>query len=108
MIRVSLSCRLAQAVRSPWGIENQLHWVLNVRMGEDDSRVRVGHAAENLATLRKIALNLLRRDTQTKVGTRAKQLKASWDHAYLQSLFKLCCVCPAGAGNAMRLDSDPA
>jgi predicted transposase YbfD/YdcC len=80
---------LAQAVRGHWGIENQLHWVLDVQLGEDDSRVRTGHAAENLATLRKIALNLLRRDTHTKLGTRAKQLKASWDHAYLQSLFKL-------------------
>jgi predicted transposase YbfD/YdcC len=80
---------LAQAVRGHWGIENQLHWVLDVQLGEDDSRVRVGHAAENLATLRKIVLNLLRNDTQTKVGTHAKQLKAAWDHAYLQSLLKL-------------------
>jgi predicted transposase YbfD/YdcC len=79
---------LAQAVRGHWGIENQLHWVLDVQMHEDDCRVRVGHAAENLATLRRIVLNLLRRDTQTKVGTRAKQLKAAWDHAYLQSLLK--------------------
>lgn len=79
---------LAQAVRGHWGIENQLHWVLDVQLGEDDSRVRVGHAAENLAVLRKVVLNLLRRDTQTKVGTRAKQLKAAWDHAYLQSLLK--------------------
>ena len=70
------------------GIENQLHWVLDVQMGEDDCRVRVGHAAENLATLRRIVLNLLRRDTQTKAGTRAKQLKAAWDHAYLQSLLR--------------------
>lgn len=79
---------LAQAVRGHWGIENQLHWVLDVQMGEDDCRVRVGHAAENLATLRRIVLNLLRRDTQTKAGTRAKQLKAAWDHAYLQSLLR--------------------
>jgi len=79
---------LAQAVRSHWGIENQLHWVLDVQLGEDDCRVRTGHAAENLATLRKIVLNLLRRDTHTKAGIRAKQLKASWDHAYLQSILK--------------------
>ncbi len=64
-------------------------WVLDVQRGEDDSRVRTGHAAENLATLRKLVLNLLRRDTQTKVGTCAKQLKAAWDHAYLQSLLTL-------------------
>jgi predicted transposase YbfD/YdcC len=79
---------LARAVRGHWGIENQLHWVLDVQLGEDDSRVRVGHAAENLATLRRLVLNLLRRDTQSKVGIRAKQLKASWDHAYLQSVLK--------------------
>ena len=79
---------LAQAVRGHWGIENQLHWVLDVQMNEDDCRVRVGHAAENLATLRRIVLNLLRRDTHTKAGTRAKQLQAAWDHAYLQSLLK--------------------
>lgn len=82
------ACLLARAVRGHWGIENQLHWVLDVQLGEDDCRVRVGHAAENLATLRRLVLNLLRRDTQTKAGTRAKQLKAAWDHAYLQSLFK--------------------
>jgi predicted transposase YbfD/YdcC len=79
---------LARAVRGHWGIENQLHWVLDAQLGEDDCRVRTGHAAENLATLRRLVLNLLRRDTQSKVGIRAKQLKASWDHAYLQSLLK--------------------
>jgi len=56
---------LAQAVRGHWGIENRRHWVLDVQLGEDDSRVRTGHAAENLATLRKLVLNLLWRDTQT-------------------------------------------
>ncbi len=50
--------------------------------------MRAGHTAENLATLREIALNLLGRGMQTKVGTRAKQLNAAWDHANLQSLFK--------------------
>jgi hypothetical protein len=58
----------------------------DVQMEEDACRVRVGHAAENLATLRRLVLNLLRRDTTTKAGTRAKQLKAAWDHAYLQKL----------------------
>lgn len=77
---------LAQAVREHWGIENQVHWVLDVQLREDECRVRVGHAAENLATLRRLVLNLLRRDTTTKAGTHAKQLKAAWDHAYLQKL----------------------
>jgi len=52
---------LAQAVRSHWGIENQLHWVLDVQPNEDQCRVRAGHAAQNLATLRRLVLNLQRR-----------------------------------------------
>jgi predicted transposase YbfD/YdcC len=79
---------LAHAVRSHWGIENQLHWVLDVQMGEDQCRVRAGHAAENLATLRRIALNLQRRDKRSALSIKSKQLKASWDHAYLQSLLQ--------------------
>lgn len=55
--------RLALAIRSHWGVENQLHWVLDVVFNEDQSRVRSGYASENLATLRRWALNLLRRDT---------------------------------------------
>lgn len=79
---------LAQAVRSHWGIENQLHWVLDVQMNEDQCRVRTGHAAQNLATLRRLVLNLQRRDPRQKLSIKAKQLQASWDHAYLQSLLK--------------------
>jgi predicted transposase YbfD/YdcC len=79
---------LAQAVRGHWGIENSLHWVLDVQMGEDQCRVRAGHAAHNLATLRRLALNLLRQDKTSTRGIKGKQLKASWDHAYLQSLLK--------------------
>jgi predicted transposase YbfD/YdcC len=79
---------LEQAVRGHWGIENSLHWVLDVQMGEDQCRVRAGHAAQNLATLRRITLNLLRQDKTSKRGIKGKQLKASWDHAYLQSLLK--------------------
>jgi len=77
---------LAHAVRSHWGIENQLHWVLDVQMGEDQCRVRAGHATQNLATLRHIVLNLQRRDQCRTLSIKAKQLQASWDHAYLQSL----------------------
>jgi len=77
---------LERAVRGHWGIENQLHWVLDVQFDEDQCRVRVGHAAENLALLRRIALNLLRQEKSSKRGIKGRQLKASWDHAYLQSL----------------------
>jgi predicted transposase YbfD/YdcC len=78
--------RFARAVRSHWGVENQLHWVLDVQFGEDQSRARSGHAAENLATLRRLALNLLKRDTTKKRGIRGKQKNAGWDHRYLLHL----------------------
>jgi len=76
----------ARAVREHWGVENQLHWVLDVQMNEDQNRARCGHAAENLGLLRRLVLNQLRRDTRCQTGIRGKQLNASWDHAYLQSL----------------------
>jgi predicted transposase YbfD/YdcC len=76
----------ARAVRGHWGVENKLHWVLDVQMREDQSRARAGHAAENLATLRRLALNLLKREKTKKRGIRGKQLNASWDHAYLLRL----------------------
>jgi predicted transposase YbfD/YdcC len=78
--------RFAQAVRGHWGIENSLHWVLDVSFNEDQCRVREGNAAENLAILRHLALNLLRQDTQKKRGIKTKQKCAGWDHKYLLSL----------------------
>lgn len=76
----------ARAVRGHWGVENKLHWVLDVCFGEDQSRARDGYAAENLATLRRLALNLLKREKTKKRGIRGKMLNASWDHSYLLSL----------------------
>ncbi len=76
----------ARAVRGHWGVENKVHWVMDVCFREDQSRARAGYAAENLATLRRLALNLLKRETTKKRGIRGKQLNASWDHAYLLRL----------------------
>lgn len=76
----------ARAVRGHWGVENKLHWVLDVCFREDQSRARAGYAAENLATLRRLALNLLKREKTKKRGVKGKQLNASWDHAYLLRL----------------------
>jgi predicted transposase YbfD/YdcC len=76
----------ARAVRGHWGVENSCHWVLDVVMREHDSRTRTGHAAENLATPRRMAMNLLNRDNTKKCGIKGKQLNASWDHAYLLRL----------------------
>jgi predicted transposase YbfD/YdcC len=74
---------MGAAVRGHWGIENRLHWVLDIAFREDESRVRQGHADQNLAVLRRLALNLLRQEPTEKMGTKAKRLKAGWDHAYL-------------------------
>jgi predicted transposase YbfD/YdcC len=76
----------ARLARGHWGIENRQHWVLDIAFREDDSRVRVGHAAENFGVLRRVALNLLRQDTRTQAGVKARRLKAGWDEGYLLSL----------------------
>lgn len=78
--------RLAEAVRAHWGVENQLHWRLDVTFNEDSSRLRTGHGAQNMSRLRRIALNALRRDTTVKAGVKNKRLMAGWDHAYLLRL----------------------
>ena len=77
---------LARAVRGHWGVENKVHWIMDVCFREDQSRARAGYAAENLATLRRLALNLLKQEKTKKRGIRGKQLNANWDHAYLLRL----------------------
>lgn len=77
---------VANAIRKHWGIENSLHWILDVAFREDDSRVRIKNAAENFATLRHIALNLLKNEKTLKVGVKAKRLNAAWDNEYLKKI----------------------
>src|SRR5947209_16158575 len=74
----------AYAVRRHWGVENCVHWVLDLAFREDESRVRQGHADENLAVLRHISLTLLRQEHSSRVGIHTKRLKAGRNNAYLQ------------------------
>lgn len=76
----------AGAIRGHWGIENRLHWCLDVSFDEDQSRIRQGNGAENFSRLRRIALNLLQREKTRKVGIKTKRLVAGWDNDYLLGL----------------------
>lgn len=75
--------RMANAVRSHWGIENSLHWVLDVAFDEDRCRIRKDHAPQNFALLRQVALNLLSYEQTAKGGIKAKRKKAGWNNGYL-------------------------
>ncbi len=79
---------LAGGIRTHWGIENKVHWILDVVFREDDSRVRAGHAAENLGWLRRVALALLKQD-DSKGTINGKRLKAGWDNDFLEKLLGL-------------------
>ena len=74
---------IAKAIRDHWGIENGLHWCLDISFREDHCRVRKDHAPENLGILRHMATNLLKREKSLKGGIQTKRLKAAWDHDYL-------------------------
>lgn len=74
---------LLSVVRTHWQVENSLHWVLDMAFREDDSRVRKDHGPQNFAVLRQLALNLLKRETSTKAGIKAKRKQAGWDENYL-------------------------
>jgi predicted transposase YbfD/YdcC len=78
--------RLLAAVRSHWSIENSLHHVLDVSLNEDACRIRKDNAPRNLATIRHIALNLIRQETTSKRGVKARQKRAGWDSNYLDRL----------------------
>jgi predicted transposase YbfD/YdcC len=82
--------RLASAVRQHWGIENGLHWVLDVAFNEDRMRQRDRQGVENLALLNRLAVSLLRQDQTIKAGVKCKRKTAGWDNDYLLHLLFHC------------------
>lgn len=76
----------ASAQRRHWGVENGLHWVLDGELREDESRVRTGHAATNLAMLRRLVVSTLRRNKTIKAGAQGKRLRAAVDPGYRMKL----------------------
>lgn len=84
------SKHIGDAIRAHWGIENQLHWCLDVTFKEDGCRTRAGHAAENFNLIRKITMNLLRQDTSMKRSIPKKRLYAALHDEYLASVLGLC------------------
>ena len=75
--------QMLETVRAHWSIENSLHWSLDVTFHEDQSRVRKDYSPQNLATLRNISHNMLKRETSLKVGIQGKRLQAGWREDYL-------------------------
>ena len=80
---------LNRSIRGHWGIENSLHWTLDVAFNEDNSRKRAGCAAQNFSVINRIALNLLKNEKSSKRGVKGKRLKAGWDNEYLLSILKI-------------------
>jgi len=78
--------RFGVAVRTHWGIENSLHWQLDVTFQEDQCRIRKGYAETNFSSLRRTALSLLKNEPTARVGIKNKRLTAGWDEAYLEKV----------------------
>lgn len=81
---------LGRAIRLHWGVENSLHWSLDVTFNEDASRIRTGHAPQNLALLRRIALNALNREQSLKRSNRQKSNRAAMDNNYMLTILAAC------------------
>jgi predicted transposase YbfD/YdcC len=80
--------KIALAIRSHWGIENSLHWTLDVTFSEDKSRIRKDHSPENFALLRRLAVNLLKREKTFKGSLKMKRYLAGMDHNYLAQILE--------------------
>lgn len=84
------AARLLDLTRGHWGVENALHWSLDVCFREDDSRIRKGHAPQNLAAIRRAALGLLKNETTFAAGLKRKRRRCAMDHDYLLKALKTC------------------
>lgn len=84
--RPGSAAALLEAVRAHWGVENNVHWVLDVVFDEDASRVRTGSAQQNLATMRRIAINMLNQEETRKDSLKGKRQVAGWDESYMESI----------------------
>lgn len=84
--------RFGTAIRSHWGIENELHWVLDVQYREDDSRARKDNSAANMAIIRRFLVSLVKKDKSTKRSGKGKRKMAGWDPNYLTKLLALVAV----------------
>jgi predicted transposase YbfD/YdcC len=84
--------RIARAVRSHWGIENKVHWVLDVDFQEDLSQISTGHAAENFSILRRLSLNIIRLDPDKKKSLKGRREIAGWDNEYMTYLLQLATI----------------
>ncbi|MDJ1185899.1 ISAs1 family transposase, partial [Roseofilum casamattae] len=82
---------LGNIIRQHWGIENQVHWTLDVTFNEDSSRIRSGHSPHNFALLRRWALNALRQETTLKRSLRQKQKRAAMNNDYMFSILSSFC-----------------
>lgn len=85
----SNALKLAHAIRSHWGIENKLHWQLDVSYGEDGCKICKDHGAENFSVIRRATLNILKGDKKTKAGIKNKRSKAGWDRGYMLGLLDI-------------------
>ena len=84
---------MLDAIHGHWGIENSLHWVLDVAFREDECRLRTGHAAHTTAALRRVTHTLLRRNTNTNSGIANKRRLAGWDLAYMEEILGMWRLC---------------
>ena len=84
--------RIAKAVRSHWGIENKVHWILDVDFQEDLSQISTGHVAENFSILRRLSLNIIRLDPDKKKSLKGRREIAGWDDDYTAYLLGLAAI----------------